>query len=307
MCSTLRPAALSRSSTCASTPTRSRWRIVRVTDPSRSGLEVDAVARLARHERVDDLRHAGGDGALRLLGRGPDVVGRDDRGVPAQGRVPRALARARLVREHVQPGAHRARVQGLEQRRLVHHVAPRGVEQDRARPHLAQEARRRPGAGCRRWTGTWRLTMSDVDTSSPSESHIVMSSSSARVSTYGRPTGPGQRLDPDAERRGALRDGEADRAEADDAHRRAEQAAGLAVALLVPVTDAQVAHVVGDPPVDRQQQPHGELGDGGSSCGRGRWRRRRHWWRRRRCRSCWCPLRPGSPKSAGPQPRTPRA
>ena len=37
MCSTFRCAALSRSRTWASTPTRSRWRTVRVTDPSRSG------------------------------------------------------------------------------------------------------------------------------------------------------------------------------------------------------------------------------------------------------------------------------
>ena len=52
-----------------------------VSDPSRSGVEVDAVARLARDERLDDLGHPGGDRALGLVGGGTDVMGGDDVGV----------------------------------------------------------------------------------------------------------------------------------------------------------------------------------------------------------------------------------
>ena len=106
--------------------------------------------------------------------------------------------------------------------------------------------------------------MSEEDTSSP---HRVAHRDAQLLGPrHGvrRPTGLGERLDVDAERRRAFGDGEPDGAEADDAHGRPEQTVGLAVALLVPVTAAEVRHVVGDPPVDRQQKAHGELGHGGS-------------------------------------------
>src|SRR3990170_7944883 len=61
-----------------------------------SGIEVHALSCLSGHERVDDLRHARGDGALRLLRRGADVVGRDDVGVAAELRVPGTLAGRRF-------------------------------------------------------------------------------------------------------------------------------------------------------------------------------------------------------------------
>ena len=101
--------------------------------------EVDAVARLARGERVDDLHDARGDGGLGLLGGGADVVGGHDPGVLGERRVPLGGAGARLVGEHVETCADAACVERREQRRLVDHVTARGVHQDRARLHRGQE------------------------------------------------------------------------------------------------------------------------------------------------------------------------
>ena len=53
-----------------------------------------------------------------------------------------------------------------------------------------------------------------------------------------------------------------DRAGADDAERAPEQAVGLAVLLLVPRAGAQIAHLIGDAPIEREQQRHRQLGDG---------------------------------------------
>ena len=57
-----------------------------------------------------------------------------------------------------------------------------------------------------------------------------------------------------AEPAGALGDLEPDRAEPEDAHRRAEEAAGRAVALLVPASRAEVDGGVDDVPVDGEEQ-----------------------------------------------------
>ena len=69
----------------------------------------------------------------------------------------------------------------------------------------------------------------------------------------------GHRLDVDPERCRPLGDAEPDRAETDDPQSRAEQPGRLAVRRLVPLAGAQVRDVVGDPPVDGEQQPHGQL------------------------------------------------
>ena len=51
---------------------------------------------------------------------------------------------------------------------------------------------------------------------------------------------------------------------ADDAERAPVEAVGLAVLLLVPRARAQLAHLIGDAPIERQQQRHRQLGDGDS-------------------------------------------
>ena len=84
--------------------------------------EVDAVARLAGRERVDDLHDPRGDGGLGLLGGGADVVGGHHPRVAGERGVPLGGARARLVGEHVEAGADVARIERREQRRLVDHV-----------------------------------------------------------------------------------------------------------------------------------------------------------------------------------------
>ena len=63
------------------------------------------------------------------------------------------------------------------------------------------------------------------------------------------------------ERGGAFGDREPDLAEPDDAHHLPEEAVGLGVGGLVPRAGSEVGHVVGDPPVDREEQPHRELSD----------------------------------------------
>jgi hypothetical protein len=107
--------------------------------PEPAGLEVHAVARLPCDERVDDLDDAGGDGELRLLRGGADMVGSydvrvlGDRGLPLRG------AGAGFVPVDVQARAHRTSVERLEQGGLVDDLAAGGVEQDRAGAHVAEE------------------------------------------------------------------------------------------------------------------------------------------------------------------------
>ena len=71
-----------------------------------------------------------------------------------------------------------------------------------------------------------------------------------------------QTSDRHAERARAPRDFLADVAEAEQAERLAQQAARLRELLLVPRARAQLGDVVGDAPVERQDQPQRQLGDG---------------------------------------------
>ena len=87
----------------------------------------------------------------------------------------------------------------------------------------------------------------------------------AEVGGAGLDVGPAaralQRLDVDAERTCPLGHAQPDGPEPHDAQGRPEQPGGLAVALLVPASGAQVGYVVRDPPVDRDQQADGQLRD----------------------------------------------
>ena len=122
-----------------------------------------------------------------------------------------------------------------------------------------------------------------------------------------RAAGLRQRLDVDAERRGPLGHLEPDRAEPEDAHRRAEQPARLAVAPSCP-SDRRAGRRRCRRSAGRRRAagpwsarpPRRRSGPAG-------WRPGPPGPRRPRCRSCWCRPRPGSPARAGPRPRTPRA
>ena len=70
------------------------------------------------------------------------------------------------------------------------------------------------------------------------------------------------REDGHAERASAFGHREPDLAEPDDPDGLPEHAVRLPVRGLVPRAGPQIRDVVGDPPVDRQQEPHRELGDG---------------------------------------------
>ena len=91
-------------------------------DPA--GREVDAVGCLALHEGVDDLHHPGGDGVLRLLGRGADVVGADHPRVLREPGGPLGRSGPGLVGVHVETGPEVPAVEGVEQCVLVDEVAP---------------------------------------------------------------------------------------------------------------------------------------------------------------------------------------
>ena len=184
------------------------------------------MARLAGHERVDDLGHAGGDRALRLLGRGADVVGGDDVGVPGRAASPTSPCRSPARRRTRRAPPVRRPASSASSRASSSTTSPREV--------LSRIA---PGFICARNAASTRCRVSAFDghveasrcrtttTARSSESHIVMPSSSARVSTYADRPGLASDWTSDAERGRALRDREADRAEADDAHGRAEQPA----------------------------------------------------------------------------------
>ena len=80
--------------------------------------------------------------------------------------------------------------------------------------------------------------------------------------------------------------------------RAALEARRLRELLLVPTSGAQLGDVVGDPPVEGEDQPEGQLRDrDGSSC-RGSWRRRCRAPRRRPRRSC-CSRRPRARSARG--------
>ncbi len=70
------------------------------------------------------------------------------------------------------------------------------------------------------------------------------------------------REDGHAERASAFGHREPDLAEPDDPHDLPEHTVRLPVRGLVPRAGPQIRDVVGDPPVDRQEEPHRELGDG---------------------------------------------
>ena len=135
---------------------------------------------------------------------------------------------------------------------------------------------------------------------------MVMPSSAARVATCSLRSLVHD-LHVHAEGDGALGHAEPDRAQADDAHRRAEQAGGLAVGLLLPpARRAGRRRCRGCAGRWRAAAPWSAPRPR-RSCGRARWRRARHGPRPPRCRSCWSRPRPGSPARAGRRPRRRRS
>ena len=225
--------------------------------------------------------------------------------VPGERRVPLGGARARLVGEHVQTCADAARVERREQRRLVDHVTARGVHQDRAR------ASSRPGT--RRRRGSWSPAPPGRAGSPRRRRRAAPAASRSRRRQLGQPVAggrlrSGRSRQPIRIPKPAARSATARPIEPRPTMPRVLPSSPLA---LLYVAFAQrplprVGHVVGDPAVQGQDQPQGELrdrdrvaaghvADQHARCGP-----------RRRCRWCWCPHRPGSPGRACPPPRTPR-
>ena len=152
-----------------------------------------------------------------------------------------------------------AGVERREQRRLVDHVTARGVHQDRAGLHRGQEVGVHEVLGLRRrryvqahHVGGGEQLRQRAEADRVELGQPVAGGSAA--------AGPVQAADPHPERGRPLGHGEADRAQADDAQGAAEQPVGLAVGRLRPAALPRVGHVVGDPAVQGQDQPQGELG-----------------------------------------------
>ena len=129
--STLMPASRTAASTSASTPTLSRWR---TTSRALAGDFLATLTQLgmaaAAGEAAEDAHRLVGDGVLRLVGRGADVVGAVDAGQLAELAVEGRLPLLRLADEDVGADADLAGLGQLEERRLVHHLGPRGVDEE---------------------------------------------------------------------------------------------------------------------------------------------------------------------------------
>ena len=112
----------------------------------RARREVHHVRHAAGLLKTHDADRLGGDRLLRLVGRGADVVGAVDAGSAAIGRanvpVPPAGSSGKTSSPTRMPRRGPPR-----QRRVVHHLGPRGgVDEDRAGPQAVEDRRRRPSS-----------------------------------------------------------------------------------------------------------------------------------------------------------------
>ena len=87
----------------------------------------------------NDAGHAVRDRVLRLLGGCADMVCAVHARMPGKRGVEPGLAARRLVVEYVGDGADALRIHRLDQRRPVHNVRARRVDEDRARAHARQD------------------------------------------------------------------------------------------------------------------------------------------------------------------------
>jgi hypothetical protein len=85
------------------------------------------------------MHHFGGDGFLRLLSGRADMVRAVHQRQARQRVLERALARARLALEHIEPRADRLFAHRPRQRVLVDHFGARGVDKIRSLPHRLEK------------------------------------------------------------------------------------------------------------------------------------------------------------------------
>ena len=221
------------------------------------GREVHTVEDLAPDERIDDLDDPLRDRLLRLRGRRPDVMRPHDVGMLGELRGPIGGARAGFVGVDIETRAKRAGLERIQEGGLVHDVSPGRVEEDRALLHPAEH----PSVEHRVRLGRrGHMDRDDVGRRHQLLERVLELDAERSDALLGRLIPIlADRPHVEPERGGAFGDREPDLAQADDAHHLPEEAVGFGVGGLVPGAGSEVGHVVGDPPVDREEQPHREL------------------------------------------------
>ncbi len=199
----------------------------------------------------------GRDRFLRLVGRRADVVGAEDALVESEGIVDRSLPDSRLFRKDVESHAELLLADRAPQRVRVDEVGARRVDEHSAFPHPGEEFAPEEALRFRRGR---EMQGDDVAPFREVENRIDSFHPELLRPFGGQRPAPRERAQ--AERAGAPRDFAADRAHPGDADRPPEEAPGFRELLLVPFAGMEVADVVGNPPVEREDEPHRELGDG---------------------------------------------
>jgi hypothetical protein len=174
-----------------------------------------------------------------------------------------AVALAGSFLEHVQADTDALGLDRVGERRIIDHLGPGGVDDVGADLGVLQEIRVHEAArlfrqrevhahdvGPRQQLGR---RIHDFDA-------VLFPGRGARLRIVGKTAAPHH--DRHAERTRALSDLAANVTEAEEAERLPHQPLRLRVFLLVPGSRPQLGDVVGDPPIERQDQPHRQLGDG---------------------------------------------
>ena len=223
--------------------------------PHPPGLEVHAVDDTTRRIGADDPHDGGGHRLLRLLGGGADVGGGDDVGMPDDRGVEFGGHTPGLVVEDVQSRSDVLAVHRRQQCLGVDEPGPCGVQQDRTRGH------RRQNRGVHHLLGAREVQRQHVADRRHLHEVVVQRDvefldalADPRV-TARAPEGVQAHAEPGC----PLGDGHAGAAQPDDAQRPALEAAGTAVARLVPGAAPQVARGIGDVTVQRHHEAHREF------------------------------------------------
>ena len=204
---------------------------------------------------VYDAHHFVGDGQLSLLGRGADVVAAVDPGSLNDRVLELLVRRKRFDLVYVQAGTgDRAVLHGLGERLLIHHAAATAVDQKGRGLHgrelgFADQVLGTFTAGNVQGDEVGLLEqLLEADLADAEFAFVLFLVDDVAVDEL------------HVEGLAALGDLKADTPEADDAERATLDAAGLAVALLVPDAVPQIDGVVHQAAIEGEHQPPGEFG-----------------------------------------------
>ena len=225
-------------------------------------------------EDPHDAHRLGGDRLLGLVGRGADVMRPVHPGQAKDGVRELGRRAGRLAGVHVDADPDALLLHRRGQRAVVHDVRPRGVDDVRAglqpADHirvddvLRQRARRQVDAQHVALLGDLGRGLRHADPLRDQRARARTELQQQReVDRDGVVVHRHTHLAPDhqvhAEGHRPLRHLLADLPEAEEPERHPVQALRLRVLLLVPLAAQEIGHVVGDPPVEGDQQPEGQF------------------------------------------------